>query len=82
MYNGQEGVSTGIIKASEEKDYVCSIYFDHVHALRTGFPSKLVLVERFGKERGCSRDRGGSMHMFSAPHNFFEELHLLEKEFF
>lgn len=70
LYNGQEAVSTGIIKALEEKDYVCSTYRDHVHALSKGVPSKLVMAELFGKETGCSRGRGGSMHIFSAPHNF------------
>lgn len=70
LYNGQEAVSTGIIKALEEKDYVCSTYRDHVHALSKGVPSKMIMAELFGKETGCSRGRGGSMHIFSAKHNF------------
>nr|UAD87828.1 pyruvate dehydrogenase E1 component alpha subunit [Gracilaria textorii] len=70
LYNGQEAVSTGIIKALQEEDYVCSTYRDHVHALSKGVPAKLVMAELFGKETGCSRGRGGSMHIFSAPHNF------------
>nr|YP_010198420.1 pyruvate dehydrogenase E1 component alpha subunit [Gracilaria pachydermatica]UAD86836.1 pyruvate dehydrogenase E1 component alpha subunit [Gracilaria pachydermatica] len=70
LYNGQEAVSTGVIKALQEKDYVCSTYRDHVHALSKGVPAKLVMAELFGKETGCSRGRGGSMHIFSAPHNF------------
>lgn len=70
LYNGQEAVSTGIIKAMRESDYVCSTYRDHVHALSKGVSPRLVMAELFGKETGCSRGRGGSMHIFSAPHNF------------
>nr|YP_009500266.1 pyruvate dehydrogenase E1 component alpha subunit [Gracilariopsis heteroclada]AXE43428.1 pyruvate dehydrogenase E1 component alpha subunit [Gracilariopsis heteroclada] len=70
LYNGQEAVSTGVIKSLHKYDYVCSTYRDHVHALSKGVPSKLVMAELFGKETGCSRGRGGSMHIFSAPHNF------------
>lgn len=70
LYNGQEAVSTGIIKALKDTDYVCSTYRDHVHALSKGVDSKQVMAELFGKETGCSRGRGGSMHIFSKPHNF------------
>lgn len=70
LYNGQEAVSTGIIKAMRESDYVCSTYRDHVHALSKGVSARSVMAELFGKETGCSRGRGGSMHIFSAPHNF------------
>jgi pyruvate dehydrogenase E1 component alpha subunit len=69
LYNGQEGVSTGVIQAMRPgEDYVCSTYRDHVHALSAGVPAKEVLAELFGKETGCSKGRGGSMHMFSAEH--------------
>lgn len=70
LYNGQEAVSTGIIKALKDTDYVCSTYRDHVHALSKGVNSKEVMAELFGKETGCSRGRGGSMHIFSKPNNF------------
>ena len=70
LYNGQEAVSTGIIQALDKEDYVCSTYRDHVHALSKGVPAKLVMAELFGKETGCSRGRGGSMHIFSSKHNF------------
>nr|AKE98868.1 OdpA [Bangia fuscopurpurea] len=70
LYNGQEAVSTGVIKLLKPTDYVCSTYRDHVHALSKGVPSKNVMAELFGKETGCSKGRGGSMHIFSAPHNF------------
>ena len=69
LYNGQEAVSSGMVKALRDKgDYVCSTYRDHVHALSAGVPAKEVMAELFGKETGCSKGRGGSMHMFSAEH--------------
>ncbi|MEI6428810.1 MAG: pyruvate dehydrogenase (acetyl-transferring) E1 component subunit alpha [Pseudanabaena sp. ELA607] len=70
LYNGQEAVSTGVIKAMRRDDYVCSTYRDHVHALSSGVTANEVMAELFGKETGCSKGRGGSMHMFSAKNNF------------
>ncbi|MBD0343275.1 MAG: pyruvate dehydrogenase (acetyl-transferring) E1 component subunit alpha [Coleofasciculus sp. Co-bin14] len=70
LYNGQEAVSTGVIRALRQGyDYVCSTYRDHVHALSAGVPAREVMAELFGKETGCSKGRGGSMHMFSAEHH-------------
>lgn len=69
LYNGQEAVSSGIVKSLKpDYDYVCSTYRDHVHALSSGVPAKEVMAELFGKATGCSKGRGGSMHMFSAEH--------------
>ena len=70
LYNGQEAVSTGVIKALNMDDYACSTYRDHVHALSKGVPPREVMAELFGKETGCSKGRGGSMHIFSAKYNF------------
>jgi pyruvate dehydrogenase E1 component alpha subunit len=69
LYNGQEAVSSGIVKAMRpDEDYVCSTYRDHVHALSAGVPAKEVMAELFGKATGCSKGRGGSMHLFSSQH--------------
>jgi pyruvate dehydrogenase E1 component alpha subunit len=70
LYNGQEAVSTGVIQGAMRpgEDFVCSTYRDHVHALSAGVPAKEVMAELFGKATGCSKGRGGSMHMFSAEH--------------
>lgn len=69
LYNGQEAVSSGVIKAMRPgEDYVSSTYRDHVHALSSGVPAREVMAELFGKATGCSKGRGGSMHMFSAKH--------------
>ncbi|MDX2096359.1 MAG: pyruvate dehydrogenase (acetyl-transferring) E1 component subunit alpha [Leptolyngbyaceae cyanobacterium bins.59] len=69
LYNGQEAVSSGIVKAMRPDDYVCSTYREHVHALSAGVPAREVMAELFGKATGCSKGRGGSMHLFSAEHN-------------
>ena len=69
LYNGQEAVSSGVIQAMRPgEDFVSSTYRDHVHALSAGVPAKEVMAELFGKATGCSKGRGGSMHMFSAEH--------------
>lgn len=70
LYNGQEAVSTGVIKAMKPQyDWFCSTYRDHVHALSCGVPAFEVMSELFGKSTGCSRGRGGSMHLFSKQHH-------------
>ena len=70
LYNGQEAVCSGIIKGAmcPGEDFVSSTYRDHVHALSAGVPAREVMAELFGKATGCSKGRGGSMHMFSAQH--------------
>jgi pyruvate dehydrogenase E1 component alpha subunit len=69
LYNGQEAVSTGVIRSMRPgEDYVCSTYRDHVHALSCGVPAREVMAELFGKATGCSKGRGGSMHLFSEKH--------------
>ena len=70
LYNGQEAVSTGVIRAMKlQHDWFCSTYRDHVHALSCGVPAREVMSELFGKETGCSKGRGGSMHLFSKEHH-------------
>ena len=70
LYNGQEAISTGVIGAMIKKhDWFCSTYRDHVHALSAGVPSFEVMSELFGKATGCSKGRGGSMHLFSKEHH-------------
>ena len=70
LYNGQEAISTGVIGAMQKQhDWFCSTYRDHVHALSAGVPAREVMSELFGKETGCSKGRGGSMHLFSKEHH-------------
>ena len=65
LYIGQEAVATGAISALDlARDYVVGAYRDHGHALACGMDPKGVMAELYGKEGGCSRGKGGSMHMF------------------
>ncbi|MBD3241339.1 MAG: pyruvate dehydrogenase (acetyl-transferring) E1 component subunit alpha [Chitinivibrionales bacterium] len=67
LYIGQEAVATGAIAAIDlTKDYVVTAYRDHGHALACGLSPDSVMAELYGKATGCSRGKGGSMHMYSA----------------
>ncbi|AQT69614.1 Acetoin:2,6-dichlorophenolindophenol oxidoreductase subunit alpha [Anaerohalosphaera lusitana] len=71
IYIGQEAVATGAVSAVDlAKDYVLTAYRDHGHALAVGMDPKSVMAELYGKKTGCSRAKGGSMHMFDASKNF------------
>jgi pyruvate dehydrogenase E1 component alpha subunit len=71
LYIGQEAVAAGMASAIRKEDKVITAYRDHAHALAVGMSADSIMAELFGKETGCSRGRGGSMHMFSKEHNFF-----------
>jgi len=67
LANGQEAVSVGSIATLDlAKDYVVTAYRDHGHALACGMDPKVVMAELYGKAAGCSRGKGGSMHLFDA----------------
>ncbi len=67
LYNGQEGVAVGSVAAIDlKKDYVLTAYRDHGHAIACGMHPRVVMAELYGKVTGCSRGKGGSMHMFDA----------------
>lgn len=71
LYPGQEACVHGVMEAARPgHDYVITGYRDHVHAIKCGSDPKAVMAELFGKETGCSRGRGGSMHIFDAEHRF------------
>ncbi len=70
LYIGQEAVAVGAIHAQRPDDYVMTAYREHVHALQTGIAPDAVMAELFGRADGCSKGKGGSMHMFSAEHNY------------
>jgi pyruvate dehydrogenase E1 component alpha subunit len=67
LYIGQEAVAVGAVAALDlKKDYVLTAYRDHGHALACGMDPKALMAELYGKETGCSRGKGGSMHLFDA----------------
>jgi len=67
LYNGQEAVASGTVAALDlKKDYVVTAYRDHGHALACGMAPGVIMAELFGKKTGCSKGKGGSMHLFDA----------------
>ncbi len=70
LYIGQEAVSTGIISQLRPDDYVIGTYRDHGQALVRGITPRAVMAELFGRIDGCSRGKGGSMHLFDRHTNF------------
>lgn len=71
LHIGQEGLCVGVQRALRDSDYMISGYRSHTQAIAKGIPAEQVLAELFGKVSGCSRGKGGSMHMFSAEHRFY-----------
>ncbi len=70
LYIGQEAVSTGTISVLRADDYIITTYRDHGQALARGMSPRSVMAELFGKIDGCSRGKGGSMHLFDRSLNF------------
>ena len=70
LYIGQEAIAVGAVDALQDHDYVFQTYRDHGIALARGMSAKAAMAELFGKDTGCSRGMGGSMHFFDVEHNF------------
>ena len=70
LYFGQEAVATGAIAAAGADDYLISSYRIHAHYLARVGNARAAMAELFGKEAGCAKGRGGSMHFFDASKNF------------
>ncbi|HET7055629.1 MAG TPA: thiamine pyrophosphate-dependent dehydrogenase E1 component subunit alpha, partial [Thermomicrobiales bacterium] len=64
-YIGQEAVAVGVCAYLRPNDVIFSTHRGHGHALAKGVPPRQVIAELFGKATGCSRGRGGSMHLFA-----------------
>ncbi len=71
LYIGQEAIAAGVIPALRPHDAIVATYREHGHALLRGISAECILAEMYGKAAGCSRGRGGSMHLFSREHRFF-----------
>jgi pyruvate dehydrogenase E1 component alpha subunit len=71
LYVGEEAVAVGVIPLLRPEDAIVSTYREHGHALAREVPAGAVMAEMYGKSNGCSRGRGGSMHLFDAERRFY-----------
>src|SRR4051812_49964684 len=71
LYIGQEAVVVGAVAATRPDDYLITAYRDHAHALARGTSANACMAELFGKETGCSRGLGGSMHYFDRARHMY-----------
>jgi len=71
LYIGQEAVLAGAMSVLKHEDSMITAYRDHAHALAKGTSPNAVMAELYGKATGCSKGKGGSMHMFDKENNFY-----------
>jgi len=71
LYIGEEAVAVGVMGALRADDAVVTTYREHGHALARGISAGAIMAEMYGKVEGCSRGRGGSMHLFDVDHRFY-----------
>ncbi|HEX4955988.1 MAG TPA: pyruvate dehydrogenase (acetyl-transferring) E1 component subunit alpha [Thermoanaerobaculia bacterium] len=71
LYIGEEAVAVGVMQALGPEDAVVATYREHGHALARGVAMSAVMAEMYGKQEGCSRGRGGSMHLFDLASRFY-----------
>jgi pyruvate dehydrogenase E1 component alpha subunit len=71
LYIGQEALVAGAESAITREDRMITAYRDHAHPIGRGLHPKYIMAELYAKATGCSKGKGGSMHMFSKEFNFF-----------
>ncbi len=71
LYIGQEAVCAGIASVRTPEDRIITAYRDHGWAISSGIDPKIVMAELLGKVDGCSKGKGGSMHMADTEKNFW-----------
>jgi pyruvate dehydrogenase E1 component alpha subunit len=71
LYIGEEAVAVGSMQALQAEDAIVATYREHGHALARGLSANAIMAEIYGKVEGCSRGRGGSMHLFDAATRFY-----------
>lgn len=71
LYIGEEAVATGFNMAKHKGDSMITSYRDHAHIILSGMEPKFVLAELTGRATGCSKGKGGSMHMFDVENKFY-----------
>ena len=67
---GEEATVVGATQAMRDNDYLMSTYREHGQAIARGTPPETVMAELFGRVDGCSKGRGGSMHLFDMERRF------------
>jgi pyruvate dehydrogenase E1 component alpha subunit len=71
LYNGEEAVAVGVMQALQPNDAIIGTYREHGHAIARGIAMRTLMAELFGKQAGCCRGRGGSMHIFDTTARFY-----------
>jgi pyruvate dehydrogenase E1 component alpha subunit/2-oxoisovalerate dehydrogenase E1 component len=71
LYIGEEAVAVGVMAALGPEDAVVATYREHGQALARGMSARSIMAEMYGKQEGCCRGRGGSMHLFDADTRFY-----------
>lgn len=71
LYIGQEAVITGVDMIKQQGDSTITTYRDHAHVILAGTKPKYVLAELMGRSTGCSKGKGGSMHLFDINNKFY-----------
>jgi len=71
LYIGEEAVAVGVMSALTAEDAVVATYREHGQALARGLSADSIMAEMYGKQEGCSKGRGGSMHIFDAASHFY-----------
>jgi pyruvate dehydrogenase E1 component alpha subunit len=71
LYDGEEAVAVGVMQALKPGDGVVATYREHGQALAHGMDMNSIMAEMYGKQEGCARGRGGSMHLFDAATHFY-----------
>jgi pyruvate dehydrogenase E1 component alpha subunit len=71
LYIGEEAVAAGTIRTLAKDDAIVSTYREHGHALARGIDAGRLMAEMYGKQEGCSKGHGGSMHVFDAATRFY-----------
>jgi pyruvate dehydrogenase E1 component alpha subunit len=71
LYIGEEAVAVGVMSATRPEDGIVATYREHGHALARGVSASSIMAEMYGRQEGCSRGRGGSMHLFDVSTRFY-----------
>ncbi len=71
LYIGEEAVAAGVMEQLRPEDALLATYREHGQALARGVDAGSIMAEMYGKQQGCARGRGGSMHIFDAATRFY-----------